>query len=197
MPAATGLDMGFAAPTPHPGSGESWGAPASSAARSGEFEAAYRELAPMVRRTAWNLGGGEDLDDIVQETFVKLWRSWDQFQGLSQRKTWVYRVTLNAAREHWRGRGRFKAALRRFWTQAPRQEAVPGGQAAWEEGSRIAKALDGISQEQREAVTLVYLEGLSLAEAAQVCGAPEGTLKSRLFHARARLRELLEESHHG
>jgi RNA polymerase sigma-70 factor (ECF subfamily) len=162
-----------------------------------DFEAVYREHADLVRRVAWNLGGAEDLDDVVQEAFVKLWRGWDGFRDQAQRKTWVYRVTVNAAREHWRRKGRFKAALQRLKLAWPRAEAVEGGQGAWQLQGRVAQALASLSREQREAVSLVYLEGLSLAEAAQACGAPEGTLKSRLFHARARLQDLLKEDGHA
>lgn len=168
-----------------------------AAARPGDFEAVYRDYAGLVRRVAWNLGGAEDLDDIVQEAFVRLWRGWDGFREESQRKTWVYRVTVNAAREHWRRKGRLKAALQRFKLAWPRREAVAGGQEAWVLQGRVAAALDGLNREQREAVSLVYLEGLSLAEAAQACGAPEGTLKSRLFHARAKLQALLKEDSHA
>jgi RNA polymerase sigma-70 factor (ECF subfamily) len=74
---------------------------------------------------------------------------------------------------------------------------VEGCQGAWQLQGRVAQALASLSREQREAVSLVYLEGLSLAEAAQACGAPEGTLKSRLFHARARLQDLLKEDGHA
>jgi RNA polymerase sigma-70 factor (ECF subfamily) len=182
------------------GSPLSGGIPAArqvTAARPVDFEAVYREHAGLVRRVAWNLGGDEDLDDIVQEAFVKLWRGWDGFREEAQRKTWVYRVTVNAAREHWRRKGRFKAALQRFKLAWPRSEAAPGGQDAWELQGRVGQALARLKREQREAVTLVYLEGLSLAEAAAACGAPEGTLKSRLFHARAQLQGLLKEERHG
>jgi RNA polymerase sigma-70 factor (ECF subfamily) len=194
--AATKADVDFAAGPPLAG-GVAPGAQALESARPEAFESVYLQYAALVRRVAWNLGGDEDLDDIVQEAFVKLWRGWDGFREQSQRQTWVYRVTVNAAREHWRRKGRFKAALQRFKLAWPRSEGASGGQEAWALQGRVGAALEKLNLDQREAVTLVYLEGLSLAEAAAVCGAPEGTLKSRLFHARARLQGLLKEERHG
>ncbi len=159
------------------------------------FEGVYRQYAPLVRRTVYSLGGSEDLEDIVQEVFIRLWRAWDRFEGRSSRRTWVYRVTLNTARGHWRGRGRFKAALRRWLLAVPRSEAVAPGQEAWESDAEVGRALKALEPPKREALVLVHLEGLSLAEAAAVLGVPEGTVKSRLFHAREELRRALEENH--
>jgi RNA polymerase sigma-70 factor (ECF subfamily) len=150
----------------------------------------------MVRRTAWSLGGSEDLDDIVQEVFVRVWKSWGQFRGLADRRTWVYRITVNTARGHWRGRGRLKAALSRFLFIQTKSEAVEGGQGAWEHDAALAQALTNLDAGHREALTLVHLEGLSLAEAAEALEIPEGTVKSRLFHARAVLRARLKEDGH-
>jgi len=176
-----------------------WVGDAAAKADAGpvEFDAIYRAYAPLVRRTAWSLGGAQDLDDIVQETFLRLWRSWDGFRGESQRRTWVYTVTLNTARSHWRGRGRLKAAFKRFLMLVPRTEAVAGGQDAWELDAGLARALRRLDARQREALTLVHLEGLSLAEAAAAMGVPEGTVKSRLFQARSRMQALLQEADHG
>jgi RNA polymerase sigma-70 factor (ECF subfamily) len=177
--------------------GTSLDAQAVEAGRPGDFEAVYLAYAPMVRRTVWSLGRAEDLDDIVQDVFVKLWRHWAQFDGRSERRTWVYRITVNTARSHWRSRGRLKAALQRLWTALPRAQSTPPGQEAWDLDRGLARALAALDRRQREALTLVHLEGLSLAEAGQVMGVPEGTVKSRLFHARARMQALLSEDGHG
>jgi RNA polymerase sigma-70 factor (ECF subfamily) len=151
----------------------------------------------MVRRTVWSLGRAEDLDDIVQDVFVRLWRYWGRFDGRSERRTWVYRVTVNTARSHWRSRGRLKAALQRLWTDVPRAQVSAPAQEAWDLDRGLAQALAKLDRRQREALTLVHLEGLSLAEAAQVMGVPEGTVKSRLFRARALMQVLLAEDGHG
>ena len=168
---------------------------AGLATRRADFEALYQGYAEVVRRTAWNLGGFEDLDDIVQEVFVCIWRGWDQFEGRSDRRTWVYRITINTAREHWRRKGRRRSLLARFFGESPQPQSIPGGQGAWEQRRHLGRALDQLSREQREAVSLVYLEGLELVEAAKACGVPLGTIKSRLFAARGRLQQLLEDVH--
>jgi RNA polymerase sigma-70 factor (ECF subfamily) len=177
--------------------GQTQDAQAFAAGRPEDFEAVYQAYAPMVRRTVWSLGRAEDLDDIVQEVFVRLWRHWGQFDGRSERKTWIYRVTINTARSHWRSRGRLKAALQRFWTALPRAQAAAPAQEAWDLDRGLAAALARLDPRQREALTLVHLEGLSVAEAGQAMGVPEGTVKSRLFHARARMQALLSEDGDG
>jgi len=187
--------MAWSASPPLAG-GQTRDAQAQSAGRPADFDAVYRDYAPMVRRTVWSLGRAEDLDDIVQEVFVRLWKAWGQFDGRSERRTWVYRVTVNTARSHWRSRGRLKAALKRLWTAGPRAQSAAGGQEAWDLNRKLGLALGALDRKQREALTLVHLEGLSLAEAGQAMGVPEGTVKSRLFHARARMQTLLAEDGH-
>lgn len=127
---------------------------------------------------------------MVQETFVRLWKGLPGFRAESGIKTWVYRVTLNTAREHWRSQGRRKAAMARYAAQ-PRAASVEPAQADLHLRGTLAAALMELSWEQREAATLCYLEELSLAEAAHACGVPEGTIKSRLHHARLQLKESL------
>lgn len=183
--------MNFAAVTSLFG-GRQQGAEQETAPRFADFEAAYENHKDIVRRTAYSMGGAEDLDDIVQETFIKAWRAWDSFKGDSSLRTWIYRITVNASREHWRKRGRYKAAIARYLDE-PHAQSMDGGQKNWELSRRISAALAGLSYGQREAVTLVYLEGLSLAEAAQATETPEGTLKSRLYHARIQLAGVLGE----
>lgn len=168
------------------------------AARSVEFEGLYLNHREQVRRTAYRLSGAEDLDDLVQETFVRIWRAWGGFRREADVRTWIYRVTVNTVREHWRKRGRYHAATARYLDE-PRSTAGAPEQDAWLRRREVADALRELSLEHREAVTLCYLEDLSLAEAAQVAQVPEGTLKSRLFYARRVLGERLnvKESSHG
>jgi RNA polymerase sigma-70 factor (ECF subfamily) len=154
-----------------------------AAGRFADFEALYSQTKDLVRRCAYAVGGAEDLEDIVQESFVKIWKSWQGFRGDADPKTWVYRVALNTAREHWRKRGRYKAAVARYSAEPGPAQGMPG-QSRWELRRSLEGALAELSYEQREAVTLCYFEGLSLAEAASALDAPEGTLKSRLFSAR-------------
>lgn len=163
-----------------------------------QFEDLYHQHSAQVRRTAYSLSGPQDLDDIVQETFLRLWRSLEAFRGDSDPKTWVYRVTVNTAREHWRKAGRRRNAMLRY-LEEPRPRDAPALQERWELDRWVAAALQELDWEHREAVTLCYLEDLSVAEIAKIAGIPEGTVKSRLYHARLRLNALLQgkEPAHG
>jgi RNA polymerase sigma-70 factor (ECF subfamily) len=184
--------MNFAA-VPSLLGGEPRGARPDAAERFADFEGLYLAHRDLVRRVAYNLGGLEDLDDIVQETFVRLWKGLEGFRGEASPRTWVYRVTLNTARDHWRKRGRYKSAMARYTQEAPPPSQKGPEQERWELGQAVARGLAGLSAEHREAVTLCYLEGLSVAEAADAAGVPEGTIKSRLHHAREKLGQLLGE----
>ena len=169
---------------------------AGALARGGEafeaFEAFYQENRDRVRRVVFNIGGMEDLDDIVQDTFLRIWRAWDQYRGGADRRTWTYRAAVNTARDHWRKKGRRRATLADFLAQ-PRSPREDEGEA-WHRRNQVATALAELPLAQRETVILVYLEELSLAEAARALDLPLGTVKSRLHSARGALAKILGET---
>ncbi len=166
-------------------------AQADTAARLARFQALYESVKDQVRRTVYSVSGAQDLDDIVQDTFLKLWKSLDSFRGDASVRSWVYRVTVNSAREHWRKQGRRRAAMVRYLDQPHPQSQAPD-QDAWALGQSVAMALAKLSDAQRETVTLCYLEGLNLEECSQVLDVPLGTVKSRLHSARVALAESLK-----
>lgn len=168
------------------------GAPADEVARSARFQALYESLKDRMRRTIYSISGAQDIDDIVQDAFVRIWKGLDSFRGESDPKTWAYRIAVNSAREHWRKQGRRRAATLRY-LEEPRASSVAPPQEAWSLSRAVVSALAGLSDAQREVVTLVYLEGLSLSEAASALDIPEGTVKSRLHTARQALAAILEK----
>jgi len=139
-------------------------------------------LAAMTRLAA-RLAPGCDRDDIVQEALVRAWRKrrlFDPRRGSAS--AWLLALTADRAR---RARTRQPAALEVL-------DAVPAPEHS--DTVDLTRALDRLAPRQRLAVDCVYFAGLSVAETAAVMKCAEGTVKSTLSDARARLRSSLEVS---
>lgn len=139
---------------------------------------------PALRRFARALTREpETADDLVQDTLVRALRSEHLFHG-GEVRTWMYTILANL------NRNRLRSLARR-----PVMVPVDDGDAAVDaaEGSRdIERALASLVDEQRDALLLVVLEGLSYREVAEVQGVPIGTVMSRLARARQQLKIFLE-----
>jgi RNA polymerase sigma-70 factor (ECF subfamily) len=149
-----------------------------------DFADWVRPHLPAMSRLAARIAPGCDSEDIVQEALVRAWRKrrlYDPARGSAS--VWLLALTADRAR---RARSRAPAAV--ALTDLPTRSDVP------EESVDLSRALDRLAPRQRLAVDCVYFAGLSIAEAAAVMGCAEGTVKSTLADARARLREALEVS---
>ena len=136
-------------------------------------------------------GVKEDAEDITQDVFVKLAGKLKTFGGKSSFKTWLYRITINAAKDYYRKYATKKAYETTF--AAERSTDNPGSQAdAHLDAARLYKALDKLPEKQKTAVLLVFSEGLTHKEAAQVLSCQEATVSWRIFQAKKRLKKSLE-----
>lgn len=140
-----------------------------------------------------------DAEDVAQETFIRAYRSLARFRGDSSFKTWLYTIATNAARTGLERRGR----RGRVEDGSLDDEAgplaaadVPAGDADAETAlvrrEAIDRALAALPPDLRVAVVLRDVEGLDYKEIAAATGAPIGTVESRIFRARRRLRPLLQ-----
>jgi RNA polymerase sigma-70 factor (ECF subfamily) len=131
----------------------------------------------------------DDVDDGVQEVFVKVFRA--TLPGEETFLGWFYQVIVNTGRDLGRRRGSRLRLLRRLSDTAPSDVAPapepPSGDR------RLRDALQGLGPEFRETVALRFLADLSLEEIATCQGVPTGTVKSRLHTALARLRTALSD----
>jgi RNA polymerase sigma-70 factor (ECF subfamily) len=164
-------------------------------AQSGDAEAMeclFERHYTMVYRLAWRwCGVRDDAEDIAQETFVKLIRKLNTFRRRSSFKTWLYRIAVNTARDFGRRCGAQRSREEEYDEEGnhnPGSGLVDGTAAG-----RLREALDFLPAAQREAVLLVFSEGMSHREASQVLGCSEVTVSWRVFRARARLRTFLEQ----
>ena len=150
-----------------------------------EFHEHIKVAIPALRRYARALTrDAETADDIVQDTLVRALRSEHLFHG-GDTRAWLYTILTNLNRNRLR-------ALSRRPALAPIKDsdAVTGGPEAG--GRDISRALDELAEDQRSALLLVVLEGLTYREVAEVQGVPIGTVMSRLARARSQIRAHLD-----
>lgn len=153
--------------------GENWREPAELA----------RAYAPAIFRLAYaRTGSRADAEDIMQEVFVRLLRAEPDFADRAHARAWLLRVAANCAND-W-----FRAPWRR--REGPLTDALP---APEHEDGGVVEAVLALPAKYRTAVHLYYYEELSVAEIAKITGKSESAVKSRLFRARAMLREALKE----
>ena len=135
-------------------------------------------------------GDRSEAEDIAQDVCVKLVRSIESFDYRSRFETWLYRVTINTAKDRYKAGKRFAPEAREEFDTA----ALDSPSATEPERHvALARALDGLNAlpaKLRDAVMLVYVEDLSHKEAAQVLGCAETTISWRIFKARKKLKAI-------
>jgi RNA polymerase sigma-70 factor (ECF subfamily) len=154
------------------------------------------EYFARIHRAALVMTGNPwDADDLAQETFMVLAGQIDRFQGRSSIYTWLYGILLNLERRKRRREGTWRRKLRVLWggdaspTEAGAEAESPVEIAEWQRSlwAQVAKLPDG----QRQTLVLRFSEHMSYEEIAEVLICPVGTVKSRMHHALASLRDRL------
>jgi RNA polymerase sigma-70 factor, ECF subfamily len=135
------------------------------------------------------LGQREDALDSVQDAFLAAYKSIGQFDISREFYPWLYVILRNLCFKQFEARTRRQEA-RSVEIERCQLLAAPDLQAV----SDLEEALWALEPQDREIITLKHLEGLTYNELAERLSIPKGTVMSRLYHARHRLRELLEES---
>jgi len=139
----------------------------------------------------------EDALDIVQEVFIKLFRSIKNFKGRSHFYTYLYRMTMNTAIDHARKVGKkFVSSLDEEGSFEPSDGAEKGPERILlqkELEERVKVAMDKLPGEQKAAIIFRDVEGLSYQEMAEAMGCSIGTVMSRLHYGRKRMQEFLKD----
>ena len=165
------------------------------------FDALVLRYQSRIYRLARILAGGDwrDAEDLTQETFIRAYRAMGRFRHDSTFRTWLHRIALNVIWSH----------VSRRRQRAPHVELESGRddhgvvsrepatspddlEASLIKRQAIDRALATLSTEARLAITLRDIQGLEYQEIATITGVPIGTVESRIFRARRRLRPLLE-----
>jgi len=143
-------------------------------------------------RHARRLTGNESSAwDVIQETWIGISRGIARLADAAAFPAWAYQIVSNKCRDALRRdrRRREAAETYREWLQREEHEAA----TAQQQHSNLREALEQLSGPDRALLSLRYEENFDTAEIACILGVPDGTVKSRLFYARQRLRKYLEE----
>lgn len=157
--------------------------------------AVYDEHHVAVRSFALRLlGQPESAEDLVHDVFVRLPELAQKFRGDSALRTFLFSVVANRARHFARNAARRRAAAERLAHEPTQRPAEPGAQV--ERGDLAAAlhdAMEKLPMSYRLTFVLCHIEEKSTVEAARILDVPEGTVRSRLHKARAKLRRELEK----
>lgn len=163
----------------------------------------HRRVARLLTRMVRNQ---EDIEDVVQETFIKAYRAIGNFRGDSAFYTWIYRIAINTAKNLLVTQGRRPSTLK---------ESNDGDSETFEDnaalsnidtpeslyqtkqiGEAVNEAMAALPEELRSAIVMREIDGLSYEEIASAMDCPIGTVRSRIFRAResiaAKIKPLLE-----
>jgi RNA polymerase sigma-70 factor (ECF subfamily) len=166
-------------------------------ARRGEaisFEALLRPRLDGLFRTAWAILGDEaDARDATQDACLTAWRSLPRLRDPARFDAWLMRVLVNGCRMRLRSRARIREI--RMTPDLDRAGPSTDDPATGVDADSVARAFDRIGVEARTILVLHHVQHQPVATIAAVLGIPAGTVKSRLFTARAALAQALEREH--
>lgn len=143
----------------------------------------------------------DDIPDIVQESFIKAYRSLESFRGESAFYTWLYRIAVNTAKNYLTAQGR----------RPPKEDILAEDAESYDSGTQLREAdtpenlvlseelrkvvfdtIENLPSELKTAITLRELDGLSYEEIAEAMQCPVGTVRSRIFRAREAIDEKIQ-----
>ena len=169
-------------------------------AQSGDPEAFERLMEPLeqlVWRVCWHYTGNrEAAEDCGQEAMIRIWRNLANYRGECALESWVYRIAANCCMDWLRKKKRdwsvsMEPMVEQGFDPADDSPGTEEQVVAKDERQRLREAIALLPEEQREALILTQLEKVPYEEAARALGVSEGTVKSRVNRAKARLKEIL------
>jgi RNA polymerase sigma-70 factor, ECF subfamily len=163
-------------------------------------EGAFRELYCAFSRKLYayvlrQLSDPAQAEEIVSDTLYEVWKAPAKFRGDSQFSTWLIGIARNKVLMHWRGRkpDADHDDVADLAEQLPSD--APGAfdiMADQQRSEGVRTCVDKLGTDHRECVHLVFYQGMALADVARIQQIPEGTVKTRLFHARQKLKQCLQ-----
>ncbi len=155
------------------------------------FRRLVEESTPAMYRLAARITGSlDDAEDVLQDSYMKAWDALGagRFDGRAQMRTWLYRIVVNGAMDVLRARKRRSQASDEGLAQEAAENTADVRAALRE----LSAWLQELPPDQRTALVLKELEGLTSKEIAEIMGCSEGAVEQRLVRARAALRERSE-----
>jgi RNA polymerase sigma-70 factor (ECF subfamily) len=164
-----------------------------------DFDTVYREHAGRVLGAIRAvLGPTDEIEDVVQNAFIEIYRCLHRFEGRSKLSTWVYRISVNVALQHIRKKKRRRWMVLGLTGDEFGRAGSRYNQVNRLEDRQVLSAVFGavakLSEKKRVVWTLHELEGLSPQEISEILGIPFNTVRSRLLASRRELMALLDNS---
>lgn len=165
-----------------------------------EFEERLMECSTLAFRVAYGvLRQRQDAEDVAQEAFVRAHRSFYQLRDRTRFRAWLVKTAWRLAIDRWRAERR--RAAREQQSETASMLTTAHAVEAGERAARLWRAIDALPEKLRSTIVLAGIEGHDIREIAALLDLPEGTVKSRLFSARQKLKERLlsmgEDEGHG
>ncbi|MGI9090520.1 MAG: RNA polymerase sigma factor [Gemmatimonadaceae bacterium] len=164
--------------------------------RSGDGVAATKLVerhAPAVARFVATSGERNDVDEVVQDTFVRAFGAMDSFRGDSAFRTWLFTIARRLVLDRRRSERRSRNVSSVEEGDAVTQFDALDGMVADESLLRVGRALNALSPRQRETFTLRVEQGLSYKEIADITGSTEGAARVHYHNAMRAVKEFLDE----
>ena len=164
------------------------------------YEVLYDDYAPRLGSVIKSYLGFDDVEDVIQEVFIKVFKNVKKFRGDAKLSTWLYRIAVNVCKDTLAKRKRNNEFLTDFVESEDKVTFEPPAttnvfgevmdEISFEELMLVVAKL---SEDDRLLIKLRDIDDLSYEEIADILEKPVGTVKSRLHYARKRLKEMLEE----
>ncbi|MDT8388997.1 MAG: sigma-70 family RNA polymerase sigma factor [Lentisphaeria bacterium] len=172
-------------------------------ARQGDMDAfadLFESFRPLLCQVAFRLVGADDCEDVVMDSFLKVWRALPDFRGDAKLKTWLCAVVRNCSLDYLRKRKRIihftpidESAGNPVENISAAADDAPDRRAELQDlGDQMTLALNRLSDQHRTALLMHEVDDMAYKDIAAATGVSIGTVMSRLFHARRHLRELLK-----
>ena len=158
------------------------------------FDLLYEEYYLILFRTALLiLGDGEDAEDVLQDTFVSIYKNAKTLSDFEKLRPWIFSILKNTSYTRYKKRNR--EFPDEFVLDKAEESPTYLGEDDFAEKSEIQDALMTLKEKEREVLVLYYYNDFSIEEVARICNTFQGTVKSRLHRARKNLKkELLKTS---
>ncbi|MBF0493456.1 MAG: sigma-70 family RNA polymerase sigma factor [Deltaproteobacteria bacterium] len=148
------------------------------------FSDLYYQYKDLIRGVLFRLTPFDQIDDLAQETFLKIWKGLPGFQGKSSLRVWIYRIAYHVAVDALKKR----KAIREV---ASCEETGTSFESQWMNQKLVRKILKELPLENRSVLVLFFMEELSLEEISETLEIPTGTVKSRLHYSKQKMLETL------
>lgn len=161
----------------------------------------YKVYAPKIGALVKSYLGTDDIDDVIQEVFVRIYKNIKKFRGDSKLSTWIYRITVNVCNNVYKklkNKGLSVDLMEsnneeEYTYQFSTDEDVRKNVTDEILYEKLRKVLDTLNPEDRAILFMKEIDGLTYEEIGEILKRPEGTIKSRLHYIKEKIRRALEE----